>query len=57
MPDYVGPLRDATTVCEYVSTVIPSMLWEVFPQGKYSAYKPIFRQNVSIVKGVLDYAQ
>lgn len=55
--DYVGPFRNSTTVCTDITTVIPSMLWQVFPSGKFSEWQPTFRQNVKIKKGVLDYAQ
>lgn len=57
VPDYVGPLREETRVCTDISTVIPSMLWQVFPTGKFGTWHPTFRQNVKIEKGVLDYAQ
>lgn len=57
VPDYVGAFRSETRVCTEISTVIPSMLWQVFPTGKYGIWKPTFRQNVKIVKGVLDYAE
>ena len=57
VPDYVGPLREETRVCTDISTVIPSMLWQVFPTGKFGAWQPTFRQNVKIEKGVLNYAQ
>jgi len=57
VPDYVGPFREATSVCDDLGTVIPSMLWQVFPSGKFGKWQPTFRQNVRIEKGVLDYAQ
>ena len=57
VPDYVGPIRDETHVCTDISTVIPSMLWQVFSSGKFSSWQPTFRQNVKIERGVLDYAQ
>jgi CRISPR-associated protein Cas5d len=57
VPDYVGPIREETRVCTDISTVIPSMLWQVFPTGKFGTWQPTFRQNVKIEKGVLDYAQ
>jgi CRISPR-associated protein Cas5d len=57
VPDYVGPLRDETHICTDISTVIPSMLWQVFPTGKFGTWQPTFRQNVKIEEGVLDYAQ
>ena len=55
VPDYVGPLCEQTSVSEDICTVIPSMLWNVFPHGKFGAWQPTFRQNVKIEKGVLDY--
>ena len=57
VPDYVGTFRQKTAICAEISTVIPSMLWQVFPSGKFSEWLPKFRQNVRIEKGVLDYAQ
>ena len=57
VPNYLGPLREETRVCSEISTVIPSMLWQVFPTGKFGTWQPTFRQNVKIEKGVLDYAQ
>ena len=57
VPDYVGPIREETRVCTEISTVVPSMLWQVFPTGKFGTWQPTFRQNVKIEKGVLDYAQ
>lgn len=56
VPSYVGPLRENTTVCSDVSTVIPSMMWQVFSTGKYGRLQPTFRQNVKIENGVLKYA-
>jgi CRISPR-associated protein Cas5d len=57
VPDYVGPPRESTTVCSDISTVIPSMMCQAFPSGKFGQWQPTFRQNVKIEKGVLDYAQ
>jgi len=57
VPDYVGPFREPTAVWADMNTVIPSMLWQVFPSGKFATWQPTFRQNVRIEKGVLDYAQ
>lgn len=57
VPDYVGPFRESTSVCLELSTVLPSMMWQVFPSGKFSKWQPTFRQNIKITKGVLDYAQ
>jgi CRISPR-associated protein Cas5d len=57
VPDYVGPFCRETSVCADFSTVIPSMLWQVFPDGKFGKFQATFRQNVKIERGVLDYAQ
>ena len=57
VPDYVGPFREQTQVCADIDIVIPSMLWQVFPSGKFGSWQPTFHQNVKIKKGVLDYAQ
>ena len=46
VPDYVGPIREETRVCADISTVISSMLWQVFPTGKFGNWQPTFRQNV-----------
>jgi CRISPR-associated protein Cas5d len=56
-PDYIGPFRPETTVCEDINLVIPSMLRTCFPYGKSSEWKPIFDQQVKVEKGVLHYAQ
>jgi len=56
-PDYIGAFRSKTTVSEEVNLVIPSMLRTCFPRGKCSEWKPIFDQQVNVVKGVLTYAQ
>ena len=57
VPDYVGPFRASTSLCPDISIVIPSMMWRVFPSGKFGERQPTFRQNVKIENGVLNYAQ
>jgi CRISPR-associated protein Cas5d len=57
VPNYVGAFREDTKVCSDISMVLPSMLWQVFPSGKFGSRQPTFHQNVRITKGVLDYAQ
>ena len=54
-PSYVGPLRPETRPYEGLSTVIPSMLREVFPDGNNSPVRFTYDQNVKIEKGVLHY--
>ena len=52
---YFGPFREETSVIKEYSTVIPSMLREVFPEGFDSAVMFSFDQNVIIKNGVLNY--
>ncbi len=57
VPDYVGPFRDETRVCEDVNLTIPSMLKTCFPHGKNSEYDPVYIQNIKIERGVMNYAE
>ena len=54
-PSYVGPFRETTKVEEGISTVLPSMLREVFPDGYNSKVRFTYDQNIEIVRGVLMY--
>lgn len=54
-PSYVGPLRNDTSVQEDISTVLPSMLRDVFPDGPNSKVRFTYDQNVKITNGVLEY--
>lgn len=54
-PSYCGPLRADTKVQEDISTVLPSMLHEVFPDGYNSQARFTYIQNVVIERGVLHY--
>lgn len=54
-PTYLGPFRESTKVEESIEQVIPSMLFSVFDfDGQYN---PIYKQNVRIKKGVLEYVE
>ena len=55
-PSYVGPFRSETKVCHEINTVVPSMLHSVFSEPKFGSYRPTFRQNVAVEKGVIIYA-
>jgi len=57
MPDYIGPFRDETLVCEEINLVIPTMLKTCFPNGRNSGWHPEFIKDVRIEKGVIKYAQ
>jgi CRISPR-associated protein Cas5d len=54
-PSYVGPFRTETKVQKDISTVLPSMLREVFPNGYNSKVRFTYDQNVQIKEGVLYY--
>jgi CRISPR-associated protein Cas5d len=54
-PSYIGPLRSETRVQKDISTVLPSMLREVFPDGYTSKLRFTYDQNVRIEQGVLHY--
>ncbi len=54
-PSYVGPFREETKVQDDISTVLPSMLREVFPDGCNSKVRFTYDQNVRIEHGVLHY--
>ena len=54
-PSYVGPFREITKVQADISTVLPSMLREVFPDGYNSKVRFTYDQNVKIERGVLEY--
>lgn len=57
VPNYVGPFRSKTTVCEDLNFTITSMLYTCFPEGQSSAWCPQFLQKAKVEKGVLSYAQ
>lgn len=54
-PSYIGPFREETKVEEGISTVLPSMLREVFPDGYNSQVRFTYDQNVKIERGILTY--
>ena len=54
-PSYVGPLREGTKVQEDISTVLPSMLRQVFGGDVKEPLKFTYDQNVKIERGVLHY--
>ncbi|MBI4962187.1 MAG: CRISPR-associated protein Cas5 [Desulfomonile tiedjei] len=56
-PDYIGPFRENTDVCQDINLVIPSMLRTCFPAGKRSEYDPFYDQAVRIQGGVLRYVK
>lgn len=53
-PSYVGPFREQTKVEETIELIIPSMLFSVFSAP--GVYAPMYKQDVWIKKGVLEYA-
>jgi len=55
-PEYVGPFRPETRVCESENHEIPSMLRMVFDRPQHGQIKPIYSQALKVEKGVLVYA-
>ena len=55
VPSYFGPLRDTTSVDKSINLEIPSMLYCMFDKPADGVVKPIFRYNVKIVQGELNY--
>lgn len=56
-PDYVGPFRGSTEVCDQIDLTIPSMLRTCFADGKDTEPHFVYEQNVKIEGGILHYAQ
>lgn len=57
VPSYFGPFREGETfVQNEINQIIPSFLHTVFDRPAEGTYKPVFRQNVEIREGVLQYA-
>ena len=55
-PSELGPLRPDTQADESVDGIsLPSLLHRTFPRGQCTQYRPTFRTDVFIRKGVLDY--
>jgi len=56
-PDYVGPLRPETRICESENHELPTMLRMVFDQPQFGCVKPSFSNKLGgVKKGVLIYA-
>ena len=56
VPNYVGPFRPETSVCESEDHEIPTMLRMVFDQPQSGVVKPTFSRKLRVEKGVLVYA-
>jgi len=56
VPSYFGPLRTTTTVDKTINLIIPSLLFTMFDEPNNGKVFPLFKQNVEIVEGVLEYA-
>ena len=56
VPSYVGPFREATSVDKTIDMEVPCMLHSVFDRPVGGALSPVFRRDVPIRKGVLEYA-
>lgn len=57
VPDYVGILRPENKPCDALNLDLPSMLHQTFSKGLHSEYSPVYRQDLKINKGVLDYVE
>lgn len=55
VPSYFGPLRNTTKVDKTINLFIPSMLYSMFDAPRSGNVRPLFKQNVRIVEGVLNY--
>jgi CRISPR-associated protein Cas5d len=55
-PDYVGPFRPETRVCDTENYELPTMLRMVFDQPQSGQVKPTFSRKLRVEKGVLVYA-
>ena len=55
-PNYVGPFRSETQVCENENHEIPSMLHMVFDHPQQGCVKPNFSKGLRVEKGTLVYA-
>lgn len=56
LPDYVGPFRPTTQVCETENHEIPTLLRMVFDKPQDGRVAPSFSHNLKVEKGVLVYA-
>lgn len=56
-PDYVGIFRPGTCVFTDINMTIPSMLYQVFPDGLNSRVRYVYDQNVQIQNGKLEYLE
>ena len=55
-PDYVGPFRPETKVCETENHEIPTLLRMVFDKPQNGRVAPSFSHNLKVEKGILVYA-
>jgi len=56
LADYFGPIRSETQVNQTINITYDTMLYSCFDQPTFgSQVKPVFKQDVSIVKGALHY--
>ncbi len=55
VPNYIGRFRETTQVESSLEMIIPSMLHSVFESNE--SYAPVYKQNVWIKNGVINYAE
>jgi len=56
-PDYCGPFRPETRICESENHELPTMLRMVFDHPQAGQVKPDFSRKLRVENGVLVYAQ
>jgi len=57
LPSYFGELREETSPCKHINQILSSMLFANFDKLNNGDYSPVFKQNVEIRNGVLNYVE
>jgi len=57
VPDYIGAFRKESQVCIDINLELPSLLHQTFSKGLHSEYSPVYKQDLKIVNGVLNYVE
>lgn len=55
VPTYFSLIRDSTITDKSINLIIPSMLYSMFDKPEGGSINPVFKQNIEIVEGVLNY--
>ena len=57
LPDYFGHFRDQKEVYKSINMTLPSFLFSVFEPSGDKKPKPVFKQDVEIKNGRLEYVK